>query len=235
MPFKLKIYLFILIQAGLWHLESMAQSLPSIEYFKPYKYPNRYSYDGCYSIGEFGVILPKNNDGWGGYIRFDIGSKAIKKESVRVNYGMGINHSNNKFKKEFPSSPIIDGTSQPNYVKDMWNMTRVQLHSRILLRSLNPINISICGGLSADYLKRETEATYNVNHHYSFLNDMSANSVTAGWKIGYFYEIKALLNWGSGGISAGYVKSSNTLPIHSPYHVGIWFGLNQKSKVNSEE
>jgi hypothetical protein len=223
----------ILVFFSFISIAMFSQEYPPDVFFKPYKYPKHYSYDGAFNIIELNVIFPKGNAGYGGNLKIDFASVKLGSHALRLNFGFGAGSTNSGTKTYFAPTLLANGFSGENYITDTYSVPNIQLYPRLWIRVLNPLNLSITAGPSFYVNTNKTTGHYTVYDYIfqkeEFVIKKYAKSSKAG--ISYFIEAKAMINFKNWGISGGLSKHNNGFSHTWQPVIGFWFGQKQLKPV----
>lgn len=215
---------------------ALAQDFPPTSYFEPYAYPASYARDGAYHIMDFGVYMPRNDTGYGGYLNFDFASIKLGTPALRLNFGGGLGLNNEGTQHDFEPTPLADGSAGSNHYKLGTSSFNLHVYPRLWIRVFNPINLSLSAGPAMYFTTTKATGHYTSNYRFSNFEPFvyKLESAEHATQFGHFIDLRVMVNFSKWGIHTGITKHNLDVDYGMQTGVGLWLGLNRSSRVNSE-
>lgn len=193
----------------------------------------RYTQDGASRILELECFLPAGNSNFGGGAKIDLISVPLAHDGLRLNFGTRLSlHTAKEVITNFGELLLADGSIGRNYRKENWVTPNINIYSRLWFRVLNPLNISVVAGVSG-YSEQHAVTAYFVEHAYSntaVSKKTELNAEEANIGVGFFYDVKAMLNFRKWGFGAGFTSYTFAKAYSLQPTVGFWIGTTTNKK-----
>lgn len=190
-------------------------------------------HDAAASIIELNCLFPAGNAGFGGDFRFDVLSVRLVASAVRLNFGLGGGvHTAKEVIRSYGDLILADGSIARNYLKDNRIVPDVNVYTRLWVRVLNPLEVSLVGGVMG-YSESRSITAYFSEHAYGnnkLVKRTELNSEEANSGIGYFYELKLMINFRMWGVSGGITQATVGQTYSVQPVAGLWIGASRSKR-----